>query len=216
MSVSITYTPGKGYTGYLPGCDRPAMRWGTEFIEQVKERAKQNFTNKAEYTFVPNAPAIYNPLETFERRELTKDELAELATKLATKYDPANMTQDEYDSLLDELVKEDILSRNELGPLGYHGFMVVGSLAEGGTGINCGGSCVADTKNADWNTYFSRYGYALSLRETDGNALAYTKLMSLWKPTTGTAGWLNFAEKQCDSFTAVADILEAMQNHRKS
>ncbi len=211
MSMSITYTPGYGYAGYLPGFDKPMIRYGKEFVESMKERATQNLANKHETVLPPNAPATYDPMESFDRRELTKGEFSELTAELAAKYDPSNMTQEEYDSLLDDLVKERILSRNELGPLGYHGFVVVGSLAEGGTGVS-GGTVSVDAATLHNNPFYQRYGLAFSLSDTGGNALAYAKLMALQIPASGiTAGWLTFAEKRQSSFQALADVLEAMQ-----
>lgn len=209
--VSVSYTPGYGYARYLPGFDKPMICFGDEFAEFVKERATQNFANKHETVLPPNAPATYNPTDSFDRRELTKNEFSKLATELATKYDPSNMTQEEYDSLLDDLVEEGILCKNELGPLGYHGWIIVGSLAEGGTGLS-GGTLSVDTATLHTNPFYQRYGLAFSLSDTDGNALAYAKLMALLTPTSGlTAGWLTFAEKRQSSFEALAGILEAMQ-----
>lgn len=137
------YVPGQGYFGYFPGHDKPMAHWGDEFLELVKEQAQQNAANKTESVIPPNAPAPYDPSEAFERRELTEDELNELAAELANKYDPTNMTREEYDSFPDDLAEQGILSKNELGPLGYHGFITVGSLAEGGTCLT-GGSWAMD------------------------------------------------------------------------
>lgn len=202
MSMRVTYTPGYGYAGYLPGSDKPVIRYGKEFVESMMELAKQK---------QQEAQSTNNPADSFNRKKLTKSELAELTADLAAKYDPSNMTQEEYDSLLDDLVEEGILSRNELGPMGYHGFIVVGSLAEGGTGAS-GGTLSVDTATLHNNPFYQRYGLAFSLSDTDGNALAYAKLMALLKPTSGiTAGWLTFAEKRQSSFQALADVLEAMQ-----
>ena len=211
MDISVSYTPGYGYARYLPGFDKPMICFGDEFAEFVKERATQNFANKHETVLSPNAPATYNPMDSFDRRELTKDEFAKLTAELAAKYDPANMTQEEYDSLLDDFVEEGILCKNELGPLGYHGWIIVGSLAEGGTGLS-GGTLSVDTATLHNNPFYQRYGLAFSLSDTDGNALAYAKLMALLTPTSGlTAGWLAFAEKRQSSFEALAGVLEAMQ-----
>lgn len=211
MSMSVTYTPGYGYAGYLPGSDKPVIRYGKEFLESLKEQATQNSANKHDAVLPSNAPATYDPMESFNRRELTGSEFAKLTAELAAKYDPSNMTQEKYDSLLDDLVEEGILSKNELGPMGYHGFIVVGSLAEGGTGVS-GGTLSVDTATLHNNPFYQRYGLAFSLSDTDGNALAYAKLMASMTPTSGvTAGWLNFAEKRQSSFQVLADILEAMQ-----
>ena len=214
MNVSSSYANRSGYIGFLPGFKE--IRWGKDlWAGQVDKASEQNAADKTETDLAPNAPGRYDPNDTFERREMTQSQHNEIAARLAEKYDPSNMTQEEYDSFLDDLVEEGILSKNQLGQLGYHGMMVVGSLAEGGTGMNYFGASVADSNNPDWSTYFSRYGFAFTLQDTKGDALAYAKLMSLWKPAAGPDGWLNFAEKQCDSFSVMANILEAMQCQRK-
>lgn len=204
MSMSVTYTPGYGYAGYLPGSDKPVIRYGKEFVESMMELAKQK---------QQEAQSTNNPTESFTRRKLTRGEFTKLTTELAAKYDPSNMTQEEYDSLLDDLVKEGILSKDELGPMGYHGMVVCGTLADTADfARGTGGTLSVDTATLHSNPFYQRYGLALSLYDTKGNALAYAKLMALLKPTSGiTAGWLTFAEKRQSSFQALADVLEAMQ-----
>lgn len=87
-----TYTPGEGYTGYLPGSDQPVLRWGREYNKLMFQRAKEYAANHVE--------------EPFTRRELTTEELAEFAAKLSGKYNPRKMTQEDYDSFLDDLMAE--------------------------------------------------------------------------------------------------------------
>ena len=87
-----------GYARYLPGFDKPMICFGDGFAEFVKERAAQNFANKHGPVLPSNAPATYDPMDSFDRRELTKDEFAKLTAELAAKYDPVNMAQEEYDS----------------------------------------------------------------------------------------------------------------------
>lgn len=201
MGMSISYTPGYGYAGYLPGRDKPVIRYGKEFTEAMIELEKQREQEKQ----------AAGPMDSFNRRELNRSELAELTSKLAAKYDPSNMTQEEYDSLLDDLVKEGLLSKDELGLLGYNGKVVCGfSFAELAAGT--GGTLSVDTATLHRNPFYQRYGLASSLSDTNGNALAYAKLMALMTPTSGiTAGWLNFAEKRQSSFQALASVLEAIQ-----
>ncbi len=193
--MKVTYTPGSGYTGYVPGC-KVTMRWGDEFIAQMKERAAQKAADPAAEVEAA-AP----------RKKLTDSDLAELAEK----YDPSKMTQEEYDSLLEDLIDMGVLKKDEVGQLGYHGCVVVGSLAEGGFGfgVGCyqidGQSAVRDSLSL----------CCMGLSDTDGDALAYAKLMGLWKPVSGSAGFLAFAEKGRDSFTALADALEAIEARRK-
>lgn len=53
------------------------------------------------------------------RKKLTDQELNELAGR----YDPRNMTQDQYDAFLDELVEKGVLTRGDTTWLGYHGLV---------------------------------------------------------------------------------------------
>ena len=57
------------------------------------------------------------------RKTLTKEEIAALAAQ----YNPGKMTQAEYDAFLEDLVAQGVLSKEELGRLGYQGYAVVGS-----------------------------------------------------------------------------------------
>ena len=57
--------------------------------------------------------------ESAARKKLTDQELAELADK----YDPRNMTQDQYDAFLDELVEKGVLTRGDTTWLGHHGLV---------------------------------------------------------------------------------------------
>lgn len=150
-------------------------------------------------------------LESFDRRELSQAELRNLATELSEKYDPRSMTQEDYDSFLDDLVKERLLSEHELGTLEYHGFVVVGSLADG---LQGGGSWWIDPKNPDWSTYFSRYGYVSALRDVGGDVLAYTKMMSSWQDPIGSTAFVTWAETRQNAYAIMADVLGAMDQCR--
>ncbi len=216
MDVSgsrVEYIPGQGYFGYLPGSDKPAMRWGSEFWAMMEEKAAQNAANKVETPVLPNGPGRYDPvaLETFERRQLTDQELSALAAELAEKYDPSNMTREEMDSFMEDLVAEGLLSLDELGLLGYHGFTALWSPFNGGGMMGCE---TRDTSNPEWNTYFSRYGYASSLQECNGDALAYTKLMSFFKNPSGSDAFVKYAQTQRGGYAIMANILEATQRKR--
>lgn len=213
FTIRTTYKPGEGWFGYLPGSDKPLMRWGDEFWAMVKEQAAQkNAANQVKAPVLPNGPGRYDPaaLETFERRKLTNAELSKLAAELAQKYDPSSMTREELDSFMDDLVEEGLLSEDELGVLGYHGYVVVGNFFDGGM-IGCQ---THDTSNPEYDAYFSRYGYARFLQDCNGNALAYTKLMSFFKNPSGSEAFVKYAQTQHDGYKAMANVLEAMQRQR--
>ena len=74
--------------------------------------------------------------ETAIRTELSDQEIAELAGK----YDPRNMTQDQYNKFLDDLIEKGALSRFDAMRLGHNGWRILDinpdSFATGG--IGCG------------------------------------------------------------------------------
>lgn len=158
-------------------------------------------------------PGKYDPvaLESFQRKRLTQNELEELAKELAAKYNPTNMTGVQFDSFLDDLVKEGVLSENELGILGYHGTVVVGSIKNGNAGIF--GSTTVDTDNPHWETYLRRYGYGnYSLLETNGNALDHVRLTLMWsKNPQGSEEFVKRIQTQNDALREMERILEAMK-----
>ena len=159
------------------------------------------------------APGKYDPkaLESFERKILNKDEVKELAAELAKKYDPTNMTGAQFDSFMDDLVKEGVLSENELGALGYHGTVAVGSL-ENGNINSMGGSTRVDTGNPYWETYIRRYGHGnRTFEETKGNALDYVRLTLIWsKDPQGGEQFVKRIQTQNDAFRQMERILAAM------
>jgi hypothetical protein len=212
----VSYTPGSGYTAAIPGCP-VKIRWGEEFIAQVVEKAKQNGANDVDRPVLPNGPGKYNPeqLENFDRRELSPAELRELAAGLSEKYDPRSMTQEDYDSFMDDLVEEGLLSEHELGALGYHGFVVLGSILDVADAPHSwGGSYWIDPKNPDWSTYYRLYGDVGTLGDVKGDMLAYTKMMSARQDPIGSDAFVRRAEILHTAYTVMANVLEAIQSQR--
>lgn len=191
-----TYTPGFGYTANRVDNDEPVMAWGREFRELMAQRAREYAANKVE--------------EPFTRKELTQKELSAFAAKLSEKYNPRNMTQQDYESFLEDLVAEGLLSKAEVETLGYKGLVVVGNVSDG----SFLGAVSVETKTLNNNPYYNRYGLVSSLRDTNGDALAYAVLMSLWKNPNGSAAFLDFEEKRHNGYTIMADVLKAMDKCR--
>lgn len=186
-----------------------------DFEALRKERGMEPFQPpKTDRVF---APGKYDPkaLESFERKKLTRDELKELAAELAEKYNPTNMTEAEFDSFMDDLVKEGILSENELGVLGYHGFVSLGSLANGDI-YSMGGCVRVDTNNPNWEPYIRCYGCGnRTLEETKGNALDFVRLTLLWsKEPQGSDQFVKRIETQNSAFREMERILAAMKSQR--
>jgi len=196
-----TYTPGLGYIGYLPGYDQVPVHWGKEFTAMLEEQAAQSTPNKPPLDRTSNLPAPFDPLETFERKTLTKDELNKLATEFAYKYDPTNMTDEEYDSLLFELVDEGILSENELGLMGLHGQICIGG------GWTIGGWAISTEA-------YQHYGPLHTLYDAHGNALAYAQFIAMQRPLEVSDEWLRYAETKQSCHKALAKVLEAVQRKR--
>lgn len=150
--------------------------------------------------------------EPFTRGPLTKEDIKELAAN----YDPTNMTQEEYDSFLDDLIEKGVLEKDDLKYIDYRGDAVpfgalvcVGKwdlLENGPFKGNMGGTLT-------W-TGVSGSAPTVSYRPSDGNALAWAKRMSLWKPSSGTTDWLEVENRRNDIFTVLADALDAMQRQR--
>ena len=86
-----------------------AMNFG-DAIQKARDTSKTDASQSRNYD-------TYEP-ETITRKKLTDQEIAELAEK----YDPHNMTQDQYDAFLDELVEKGALTRSDTSWLGRGGY----------------------------------------------------------------------------------------------
>lgn len=151
----------------------------------------------------------------FIRGSLTKEDIKELAAR----YDPTNMTQEEYDSFLDDLIEKGVLEKNDLKYIDYRGdavpfgeFVCVGKwdlLEDGPLRGSTGGALT-------WTGACGSASPVLSYRPSDANVLAWAKEMSLWMPASGTANWLEVENRRNDIFTVLVDALGAMQCKRES
>lgn len=82
--------------------------------------------------------------DTFEREQPCRTKLSDQeVAALAGKYDPKNMTREQYDALLDDLIDAGALSRFDAMRLGHHGWRILdvspGAFASGG---GCGSARV--------------------------------------------------------------------------
>lgn len=106
---------------------------------------------------------VHEP-ETPVRAKLSDQEIAELADK----YNPRNMTRDQYDSFLDSLIEKGALSRFDAMRLGYKGWRIldidIGAFAAGGVG--CGSAYAVGSGNAE-------SGPIQSLEDTDGDLIRW-------------------------------------------
>ena len=137
----------------------------------------------------------------FSRRELTGEELGELAEK----YDPNSMTQEEYDALLEELVEKGVLKKSELTSLGYRGMgMVLLGQVDSGSFHD-----IESWRNSlKWAVRSNTIPADVSsLDDFDGNALAMAKLFSRWEPAVESNAFL---AQRYDASTALLDIMKAI------
>lgn len=137
----------------------------------------------------------------FSRRELTGEELGELAEK----YDPNSMTQEEYDALLEELVEKGVLKKSELTSLGYRGMgMVLLGQVDSGSFHD-----IESWRNSlKWAVRSNMIPADVSsLGDFDGNALAMVKLFSRWEPAVESNAFL---AQRYDASTALLNIMKAI------
>lgn len=111
---AVTYTPRVSYTARQKGTPdsnvdvRLGKEWATQ--EELCTIVAQQAAKQAEA--LKNAPP---------RTKLSDTDIQELAEK----YDPNSMTQEQYDAFLKELVDKGVLTRDEIGYMGYKGVSVI-------------------------------------------------------------------------------------------
>lgn len=200
--MRFSYTSSNGYTATISGCT-PRVHRDDEVLTQIRESlVPSKFVDQIKEALTQKAESLANESATpSSRKKLTSEDISELATK----YDPSKMSQEEYDSFLDDMVGKGVLRKDELGQLGYHGLVNV-TFA-----IGC---YSADAKSLSSNPY-GIYGLAHGLSDTDGNALALAKLASLWQPCAGSTAFFAAAERKISAFDAMAEVLEAIQDYRE-
>lgn len=189
MNVSkpyMTYTPGSGYTGYFPGSDKPALRWGEEFLSEMRAKAAAEAAAKAANT-VP-----------VPRKELTTDDIAELASK----YDPKHMSQEEYDAFLEDMVERGVLREDEIRRLGYNGTIV-------SSGVTL--YCTDFSKLPGLDPRLLSY----SIGDANGNMLNWMLIRSIMEPVNATTeAGLDTAKETNDAHKRLYSVLEAIQTKR--
>ena len=135
----------------------------------------------------------------FSRRELTGEELGELAEK----YDPNSMTQEEYDALLEELVEKGVLKKSEMTSLGYRGMVLLGQLEPGSFH-----DIESWQRSMIWAVRSNPLPADVSgLDDFDGSALAMVKSRARWTLAMESN---EFLAKRYDANTTLLDIMRAI------
>lgn len=138
--------------------------------------------------------------DTYEtvRTTLSDQEIAELAGK----YNPHNMTQDQYDTFLDDLIEKGALSRFDAMRLRHHGWRILdidpGTFAAGGIGN--GPTYVIGTKNNESQLI-------QSLEDADGNLIRWLENMLVQQNQESRA----YNRQKKESLDILSDIVKRMQ-----
>ena len=180
----VTYTPGSGYSAKFKDGTAPnvSICWGEEYVKKLKENL--------------NKPAAGGNDPSFERAELTEEELASLAEK----FDPHKMTQKEYDECLETLVDKNVITKQEMQRAGYKGLVVVNSWSDMCYGqlTDCTGMSVEQIFGMKSNIHLFGVG------GMDGDALSWSNVMNLRFP----------GEKDGDGvYHALHNILSSMADY---
>lgn len=124
----------------------------------------------------------------------THNRLDDAAVKeLAEKYGGGQMSQNQYDDFLDELVHRGVLTRDEIKYMGYQGLVYI--------------------KPHDGVLCYQSDEYGNPLKDANGNSLDWAKkLMEYLSPDLTRAGLLLYAEERRirPAFEALQDLLERM------
>lgn len=158
----------------------------------------------------------------FIRAELAQEDIRELATR----YDPDNMTQEEYDSFLDDLIERGVLGKKDLNYIDYRGDLIpngqyicvgqVDLLGDGGPGnfADCFKDCICSSIWTGQGGRPSLFDFASLTRPTNSNVLAWAREASLWKPEGPASILLDAENRRKEIYTVLADALDAMQRQR--
>ena len=125
--------------------------------------------------------------EYFQRAALTSGGISDLSAKYGK-----NMSDEEYDAFLEELVDRGVLTNDEIWYLGYKGCIICPAVE----GVVC----------------YRCDEYGNPLEDAYGNSLEWTKTMSLYVPKSlQTAGLFLHAQNfHHEAFAALDDVLGRM------
>ena len=138
-----------------------------------------------------------------ETRTVLSD--AEIAV-LRNKYDPRNMSGEEYDAFLDDLADMGVISQEEKRRMGYKGLVIVSYLDENGETV------IADPA-INWMTVVpaGSENPAFHPWEADGDILKWASgRLSLWKPVGGAEAQQKAQRRELEIFQTLSGILSRM------
>lgn len=183
------------YLGWNGDVERPASL-GASAPPRFIEGPGYCFPNPAFDAWLEEMAPVYAAREAERLANLptAHTRLDDAAVKeLAEKYGGGQMSQNQYDDFLDELVHRGVLTRDEIKYMGYQGLVYIKP--------HDGGFCYQSDE------------YGNPLEDANGNSLDWAKkLMEYLYPDLTRAGLLLFAEEQGirPAFEAMLDVLERM------
>lgn len=190
---AVKFRDGVPYHTTLDLAQRPDGTWHAKNFDDVMQSTYN--ASKSGATQSRNCDTYES--ETPVRTKLSDQEIAELAGK----YDPRNMTQEQYDTFLDDLIDKGALSRFDAMRLGHHGWRILdinpGAFASGG--IGCGTAYATSTDN-------SAGGPRQSLEDADGDLMRWIENMLSWQDQD-KAG----SHQKTEALKALHDIVKQMQ-----
>ena len=143
-----------------------------------------------------NKTGASQPRDTYEPETVTRTKLSapDLAY-LSGRYDPHNMTQDQYDAFLDDLIEAGALSRLDAARLGYHGLRVLDMEPDENGKVHNG-----------WAYVVSEDGKPIeSLEDADGDLFRWLDAM-LDRQEQG----IGASRRQKEALNALYDIVKRM------
>ena len=181
---AVAYRNGVPYQTTLELTKRADGTWRAKNFDSVlRGTAQSRDTYKAELA---------------DRAKLSRQEIAELAGK----YDPHNMTQDQYDAFLDDLIEKGALSRFDAMQLGHHGWRILDINPEtfAAGGIGCGSAYAVSAGD-------SENGPIQSLEDVDGDLIRWLEHMLAQQDHGNAEG----SRPKKESLNILSDIIKRMR-----
>lgn len=183
---AIAFRGGVPYSTELNLTQRPNGTWHTTNFDDILKR-----THDADKAGASQSHSC----DTCGEQPAAQTRLSDQEiVRLAKRYNPRSMTQEQYDAFLDDLIETGALSRFDAMRLGHHGWRILdidlGAFASGGGGI---GSAYA-SGSADERIQ--------SLEDADGDLIRWLEVMLAW-PEQGA--------ENTETLKLLSDIVRRMQ-----
>lgn len=165
---AVKFRDGVPYHTTLNLAQRPDGTWHARNFDSVMQSTYN--ASKSDSSQLRNYDTYEAEIAT--RTKLSDQEIAELDDK----YNLRNMSQDQYDVFLDDLIEKGALSRFDAMQMGHHGCRILdinpGAFASGN--IGCGTAYATSTADGDG-------GPMQSLEDADGDLIRWLDSMLAWQ-----------------------------------